>query len=143
MSSRKRVLVLEDHDDSRELLAAVLRGSGFDVHCYDRCAAAEPHLAAGDIDIALLDVRMPQRCGDDFARELRERCPQTMIVFITGEDAIDRLKACVPGCFVLRKPFDVAVLLELLDRFSSGRGYGSPVRKERKETADRAGPGEV
>jgi two-component system, cell cycle sensor histidine kinase and response regulator CckA len=138
--SRKRILLLEDHDDSRELLARLLRRSGFDVSAYDGCAPAEPHLAAGDIDVALLDVRMPGRCGDDFGRELRARCPKTMIVFVTGEAIVDPLHHAVPDCFVMRKPIDVAVLLELLAWFTSDGGYGSPTRKE---TDDRAGPGNM
>jgi DNA-binding response OmpR family regulator len=140
MSSRKRVLLLEDHDDSRELLAALLRRSGFDVTAYDRCEPAERHLAACDIDIALLDVRMPERCGDDFGKELRERCPKTMIVFVTAEAIIAPLKQVVPDCFVIRKPIDVAVLLELLACFTSDGGYRSPPRNE---TDDRAGPGKM
>ena len=140
MPGRKRVLVLEDHDDSRELLAALLRRSGFDVTAYDRCESAEPHLAACDIDIALLDVRMPERCGDDFGKELRQRCPKTMIVFVTGEAMIDPLKEAVPDCFVIRKPIDVSVLFELLACFTSDGGYGSPLRKE---TDDRARPGNM
>src|SRR5687767_2204393 len=99
MSSQKRVLVVEDHDDSREMLAALLRRSGFTVKSYDRCKEAEPHLEACDIDIALLDVRMPDRCGDDFGKELRKRCPKTMIVFCTGEALIDPLKQAVSDCF--------------------------------------------
>jgi DNA-binding NtrC family response regulator len=138
MSTRKRVLLIEDNDDSRELLAAVLRRWELDVFAYDGCKAAEPHLEACDVDIALLDVRMPGRCGDDFGKELRTRCPKTMIVFITGECLVHPLKAAVPECFVLRKPFDVEVLRELLACFSSETGYRSPVPKE----ADRrAGPG--
>jgi DNA-binding response OmpR family regulator len=69
MSSGRRVLLLEDHDDSRELLSSLLRRSGFEVTAYDRCKPAEVHLEAGDMDIALLDVRMPERCGDDFGRD--------------------------------------------------------------------------
>ena len=115
MSTRKRILVIEDHDDSRELLTALLRRSGFDVMAYGRCAPAEPHIEACDIDVALLDVRMPDRCGDDFGKALRVRCPKTMIVFVTGEARIDPLKSAVPDCFVLRKPIDVSVLLELLE----------------------------
>jgi DNA-binding response OmpR family regulator len=122
MSKQKRVLIVEDHDDSRTLLAALLRRSGFAVSAYESCALAEPHLAACDIDIALLDVPMPDRCGDDFGRELRERCPKTMIVFITGEPLVDALKVAVPDCFVLRKPIDAAVLLELLACFCSDTG---------------------
>jgi DNA-binding NtrC family response regulator len=138
--SRKRILLLEDHKDSREPLAELLRRSGFDVSAYDRCAPAEPHLAAGDIDIALLDVRMPGRCGDDFGKELRKRWPKTMIVFVTGEAMIDPLWQAVPDCFVMRKPVDVAELLELLARFTSDGGYGAAVRKV---TEGRARPGKM
>ena len=139
MSTRKRVLLVEDSDDSREMLATLLRRWGLDVFAYDGCAAAEPHLEACDLDVALLDVRMPGRCGDDFGKELRARCPKTMIVFITGEALVQPLKAAVPGCFVLRKPFDVEVLRELLACFDVEKGYSAPVPKE----ADRrAGAGD-
>jgi DNA-binding response OmpR family regulator len=120
MSNQRRVLVLEDHDDSRTLLAALLRQAGFDVVAYGCCAAAELHLDVCDIDIALLDVRLPERRGDDFGRELRQRCPKTMIVFVTGEPLIDPLKQAVPDCFVIRKPIDPAVLLELIDCHTAG-----------------------
>ena len=113
MSSRKKVLILEDHDDSRNALARLLTGSGFDVIAYDRCEPAGRHLEDCDADIALLDVRMPNRCGDDFGKELHLRCPKTMIVFCTGEALIEPLKQAVPDCFVLRKPLDCAVLLDL------------------------------
>lgn len=119
MSAGKRVLLIEDHRDSRELLATLLRRSNFSVSAYDRCAAAEQHLEVCDIDIALLDVRIPDRCGDDFGKELRRRCPKTMIVFVTGEALITPLKDAIPDCFVIRKPIDPAVLLELLDCFCS------------------------
>jgi hypothetical protein len=35
------------------------------------------------------------------------------------------LKAAVPDCFVLRKPIDAAVLLELLECFCSNGGYAT------------------
>jgi DNA-binding NtrC family response regulator len=134
-ASSKRVLIVEDHDDSRELLAALLRRSGFHVTSHNSCKSAEPHLEACDADIALLDVRMPDRCGDDFGKELRERCPKTMIVFVTGEALIDPLKEAVPDCFVIRKPINVAVLMELLECFCSDSRYASPMRKEMEDRA--------
>jgi DNA-binding response OmpR family regulator len=140
MSSRRRVLLIEDHDDSREILGTLLRASGFEVTAYDRCKPAEVHLDAGDIDIALLDVRMPERCGDDFGRELRQRCPRTMIVFVTGEELVEPLKAAVPDCFVMRKPLDAAILLELMQCFCSGRGYAMPWRSQMN---NRARPGNM
>ena len=140
MSSPKRVLLIEDHDDSREILAALLRRAGFEVVAYDRCAPAEVHLEACDLDVALLDVRLPDRSGDDFGSELRGRCPNAMIVFVTGEALVDPLKDAVPDCFVLRTPIDAAVLLELLACFNSKAGYASPIREE---IDDQARPGNM
>ena len=140
MATGRRVLLIEDHDDSREMLAELLRQSGFHVTDYDRCKPAEVHLDAGDMDIALLDVRMPERCGDDFGRELRARCPKTMIVFVTGEDLLAPLKEAVPDCYVLRKPLDAPVLLELLECFCAGGSYARPLRIEMD---DRARPGNM
>jgi DNA-binding NtrC family response regulator len=126
MSARRRILVIEDHDDSRELLVALLRHYGFDVIAYDRCAPAQRHIEDCDIDVALLDVRMPDRCGDDFGKDLRARCPETMIVFVTGEALIAPLKSAVTDCYVLRKPIDTAVLLELLECVQPARCGESP-----------------
>lgn len=137
----KRVLVLEDHDDSRHALVRLLRLTGFEVHDYEGCAGAERHLEAGDIDIALLDVRMPGRCGDDYGRELRERWPKTMIVFLTGEALLEPLKASVPDCFVMRKPVDAAVLLELIACFCSDEGHRSPLRKTMEDRGSADGVG--
>ena len=140
MSNGHRILLIEDHDDSRNLLATLLRRAGFHVTSYGRCKPAEVHLETCDMDIALLDVRIPERGGDDFGRELRQRCPKAMIVFVTGEELIHPLKQAVPDCFVIRKPLDSAVLLELLACFNSSRGYASAIPKQMD---DRARPGNM
>jgi two-component system, OmpR family, response regulator ResD len=126
VSRPQRVLIIEDHDDSREMLARLLRREGCDVTHYNNCEAAERHIEAGDVDVALLDVEMPDRCGDDFGSELCRRCPQTMIVFVTAVDGIALLKEAVPDCFVLRKPVEMLVLLKLLATFQSAPRGGGP-----------------
>ena len=100
----KRVLLVEDHDDSRELFTFFLRRDGLDVVACRSVEDAVPAVADCAPDLALLDVRLPGRSGDDFGRELAERCPDTRIVFLTGEHDVDRLKRLVPTSRVLRKP---------------------------------------
>jgi hypothetical protein len=51
-----------------------------------------------------------------------------MIVFVTGEQLIEPLKRAVPDCFVMRKPIDSAVLLQLMRCFDPDRGSSSPLR---------------
>ena len=52
-------------------------------------------------------------------------------------DVIHPLKEAVPDCFVLRKPVDAAVLLELLACFDSDGRYGSPMREMIEDRARR------
>jgi CheY-like chemotaxis protein len=109
-----RVLVVEDDDDSRELLSRLLRGHGHEVKSFAHANGGVDPMAIHDPNVALPDVRMPGRSGDDLARELAQRCPRTRIIFLTGEDNIGRLKTAVPTSIVIRKPIDFAVLLQLL-----------------------------
>jgi FixJ family two-component response regulator len=111
----RRVIVVEDHDDSRALLCRLLRTRGFKVTAFADGNGGVDAMAICDAHFALLDVRMPGRAGDDVGRELAERCPNTRIIFLIGESDIDLLKRAVPSCFVIRKPIDFAMLFQLMD----------------------------
>jgi DNA-binding response OmpR family regulator len=110
----KRILYLEDEATTRTAMAYVLRQEGYEVISHPNAEEALPHIAAGDVDIALLDVRLPGRFGDDFGRELAEKSPKVQIIFLTAEEDIDRIKQLVPSSMTIRKPVDIAVLLEIL-----------------------------
>jgi DNA-binding NtrC family response regulator len=115
MSQPQRVLVVEDQDDSRGILSRMLRKRGCDVKAFAHANDNLDAMAAFDRDVALVDVRMPGRSGDELAPDLIRRCPGTRVIFLTGEAKLDNLKAAVPSCLVLRKPVDFAVLGRLLD----------------------------
>src|SRR4051812_44471591 len=104
MVRMQRVLLLEDHDDVRKGLTFYLTQAGFRVFDFDSAEAASAGLDDTCPDIAILDVRLPGRSGDDFGRELVQRCPKARVLFATAEaDIIDRLKAAVPGSLAIRK----------------------------------------
>ena len=67
-------------------------------------------------DILFLDIRMPARDGMDIAGELRERCPDMILIFVTAlpeyvYDAFD-----VGAFHYLVKPFTDEKLREVLER---------------------------
>ena len=109
-----RVVVVEDDDDSREVLSRLLRGHGHEVKTFAHANGGVAPMTIHDPHVALLDVRLPGRSGDDLARELAQQSPHTRIIFLTGEENIGRLKTAVPASMVIRKPVDFAVLLQLL-----------------------------
>jgi DNA-binding response OmpR family regulator len=71
MNQRKRILVVDDQRDIRDVTALVLTGAGYDV---DTAASGEEALArAGDggLDLVLLDINMPEMDGWETLRLLR------------------------------------------------------------------------
>jgi len=111
------ILLVEDEDEVRELVARMLQRSGYTV-----LVAADPRTAlelsgrhTGPIHLLLTDVVMPEMSG----RELRDRLsalrPETKIVYMSGytDEALGRHGVLEPDVVLLQEPFRFA---ELADR---------------------------
>jgi CheY-like chemotaxis protein len=113
---RLRLLVVDDDPATREALCDVLRDEGHEVlEAGDGQQALDwlrAHLAALP-DAILLDVMMPVLDGAGFRREQQaEPALATLPVIV-----VSAAPAGVEGALaVLRKPFDLAVLLAALGR---------------------------
>ncbi|MGH7277125.1 MAG: hybrid sensor histidine kinase/response regulator [Candidatus Rokuibacteriota bacterium] len=114
----RRVLIVEDNDDSREMLREFLRFEGHDVHeAADGAAAVEQALRLAP-DVTLVDVGLPVIDGYEVARRIR-RDPagaHLYLVALTGYGrAEDRERALAAGFDVhLVKPVDPPRLQRLL-----------------------------
>ena len=76
----------------------------------DALARRDAH--EGTIDLLLTDVVMPGMSGRRLAEIVRERSPQTRVLFMTGyaEDAVSSQGVLQPGAQLLEKPFAAADL---------------------------------
>jgi DNA-binding response OmpR family regulator len=83
-----RLLVVEDDATIAEPLRTGLRREGFEVELVGTGAAA---LAAGDCDLVLLDLGLPDLDGRVVCRELRERSGVPIIVVTARSEEIDRV----------------------------------------------------
>lgn len=114
-----RAVVADDDADHRRLLASVIRRAGFDV---TEAADGEEVLAAcagadGPPDVVITDLMMPRRSGFAVIDELRRRLPNLPVVLISavGEDeAMEALAVNLGAAAMLHKPFDFAVLREVV-----------------------------
>jgi two-component system, OmpR family, response regulator RegX3 len=104
-----RVLIVEDEDSIAEPLAEGLRREGFDVV---RAATGADALEAGDVDVVLLDLRLPDMDGLDVCRRIRERSAVPIIVVTARGEEADRVVGLELGAddYVV-KPFGIRELI--------------------------------
>jgi CheY-like chemotaxis protein len=83
----KTVLLLDDNDIIRRTLGTILRCKGK----YCVLEAADEAEAVGlcehqssEIELVITDVNVGSRCGRDIAEHLKNLCPTTHVLFISG-----------------------------------------------------------
>jgi CheY-like chemotaxis protein len=100
-----KVFVVDDDVDACAALSDVLQQSGFVVEATEHASTALAQLSAKQVDLILMDVRMPEvdgfeLCGYLQAMELHASTP---VLFVTGDREVEF--GGRPGVAFLNKPF--------------------------------------
>jgi len=109
-----RVLVVDDLEQNRKLMHAVLEPRGFLVRSEASGAAALEALAECEIDVVLLDVLMPVMDGYETCERIKAdpRTAMLPVVMVTASGTQQRLRALEAGADdFITKPFDQAELM--------------------------------
>jgi len=118
------VLLVEDEDIVRRLIARVLTASGYSVLLAADGPAALDALArrGGPVDLLITDVVMPGMNGRILARTIAEKNLAHRILFVSGytDDAILQHGVLEPGLASLSKPFTPDELLRKLREVLDG-----------------------
>jgi two-component system cell cycle sensor histidine kinase/response regulator CckA len=112
-SGDEDVLIVEDDSGVRELVGTVLERKGYHVTRVERPSQAlEVAASPRRIDLAILDVILPEQRGDALAAELRRVRPGLRVLFMSGhtEREIGDVATGALGVF-LHKPFTPNALL--------------------------------
>jgi DNA-binding response OmpR family regulator len=120
----KRILLLEDSDNTRRGLALLLEREGYDVAIARNALEAQALCAEGDPDIAILDIQLPGLQGNEWALHLKEVSPETRIIFVSGRPGLAGLDRYGPDVHFLHKPFSPRELLDLIEeKHAVGAGH--------------------
>jgi CheY-like chemotaxis protein len=86
MANAKTILVVDDEQDVRNYLAAVLSDAGYETLTAENGQVAMDLVKAGTPDLISLDVTMPEKSGVRFYREMREdeATAGVPIIIVTG-----------------------------------------------------------
>jgi CheY-like chemotaxis protein len=115
-----RVLLVEDHQDAREALAALLRLAGFEVVEVSDGAEALVQLRSGlEPCVILLDLMMPGVDGYRFREEQLRVAEFTAIpvVVVSGAGRLDQRAAELGIRDFIAKPIDVDRFLALVGQY--------------------------
>ena len=92
---RRRILVAEDNDSARMILADLCRVLGYDVDAVAHGLAAVEACREVAYDVVLMDCQMPVLGGLDATRAIRacEGTRRTVIIAVTGDGDRDACRA--------------------------------------------------
>lgn len=111
-----RILVVDDDEDSRILVARVLSRHEFDVIAVSNGKAAMETLRSEAIDLVVLDIMMPGMDGHEVYARLKEsdktrNIPIIMLTALNRADQVERSMSFTPNWYIT-KPFEPKYLLK-------------------------------
>ena len=125
---RKKILLVEDDADVREILSRVLRTAGYEVQEAGNALGAVCAMVRAGADLVLTDINMPIMNGFGLVRELKahEDTRRVPVVAVTGFDTPERRAAALEaGCVgYITKPIDTDDFLSQIGGFLNAAPSG-------------------
>jgi two-component system KDP operon response regulator KdpE len=115
----RRVLVIEDDNDTRRLITEALRGVGLDVVAAVDAGQALRTALARKPAAVVLDIGLPDYDGTQFVARWRERRPdanEVPILIVSGRTDRREIASLVGAAYVCGKPFEVDELVSQVER---------------------------
>lgn len=113
-----KILLVEDEDDLRFLLTTALEVGGHEVIQAADGGAALSHVAAPDVDLVLLDIRLPDIDGFEVLAGMDAAARRRTVMMSAHGDAELASRAVEAGCAAyLPKPFRLEELRSIIDDF--------------------------
>lgn len=102
----RHILVVDDEQRIREVVQYALEREGYRISLAEDGASARTFFSRGDIDLAVLDVMLPDTDGLALCRELRISSKTPILFLSARSDEIDRVLGLeLGGDDYLTKPF--------------------------------------
>ena len=117
LGQRPRILIVDDDESIRNVLAAILREKGYAVDTAGSGNEAIEKSNAVSFNLTLMDVRLPDMEGTKLLATMRETTPRMIKIIITGYPSLPNAVDAVnenADAYIL-KPLDVEHTLEVIE----------------------------
>lgn len=135
------ILVVEDKDSLRRMLADALVAKGHEVEVARNGNSAIEKTKETRYDLVLTDLRLPEMDGLQVLEAVKENDPETQVIVMTAYGTVETaVEAMRKGAYdFLTKPFDPDHLGVLIDRALENRRLLAENSLLRQELADKIG----
>ena len=125
MKNDQRILVVDDENDLRMLVAERLGMEGYSVTEAARVKEAVRMLTQSDYDLMLLDVRLPDGTGLDVLKFMKEAGKSMPVIMLTGTTGLDIAVESVRlgARDYVTKPAKLSYLLQSIRELLTGENY--------------------
>ncbi len=139
MSSKARIVVIDDEVNAASALCTLLKEDGYDVASAHDGASGLSLVEQTDADIVLTDLRMPGMDGLELLNQLKQQRPQTLVILMTAYGTVkNAVRAMKSGAEdYLSKPLDVEELEVVLERALEKKQLLEETRQLRERVADK------
>jgi DNA-binding response OmpR family regulator len=119
-NSKCRVLCVDDHHDTSEMLKLLLAEENFDVHTAATMEEARRMAVAFEYDLYVLDKRLPDGTGLELCEMLNQITPGVPCIFYTGDAyEIHRREAMAAGAAAYVAKPDIEALISTVHELLS------------------------
>lgn len=117
-----RILCVDDHEDTSEMLKLILSESDYLVHAAHSIEEAMELAGTHEFDLYVLDKRLPDGTGLELCAKLNQLTPGVPCIFYTGDAyEIQRQEAMAAGADAYVAKPELEVLIETVHKLLSER----------------------
>jgi DNA-binding NtrC family response regulator len=116
MGEAARILIIDDDENIRKVLQAILEDEGYIVETADTAKKGIKKSEKAFYNLALIDVRLPDMEGIELLSKLRNTKPKMRKIIVTGYPTLQNAIAAVnkgADAYVM-KPFEVEKILQTI-----------------------------
>ncbi|MGD0978930.1 MAG: response regulator [Candidatus Bathyarchaeia archaeon] len=116
MNNSARILIVDDDENIRKVLMAILEDKGYNMEAVGTAREAIKKTDKKFYNLALIDIRLPDMEGIDLLMKIRDTTPRMRKIIITGyptlQNAVDAVNRGADA--YITKPFDVERVLSTI-----------------------------
>ncbi len=142
MGDKNRILVIDDEKRMCDSIKVLLSNIGYEVDTAENGRSGIDKLKAQTFGLVITDLMMPEMDGFAVMKYIKENCPNTLVIVITGYASVESaVRAIRSGAYdYILKPFDFEIIKISVERAWDKLKLEKELEKTRKlaQVAERA-----